>query len=387
MLWQRSLTEEVASLNRLARVNHLGTTPPPRDRRPTDRDRTVRFDPRAARWSMREDQRVNVESPLDLVRTYVVPSQHGVGRRLSLETIDRRLTELPLRPVLDLLTQVTYRADAAGSSADSQRELARQSLRSADYSRFVQLSRSNPGLLVFSSQMAVALAIRALVHCPDRDSDLGPDDVPDLVELVLGLAEHVGAAANVQDLMLEMVRLGLFFRLRDQDCWYEVAFRLLFEILPNLNSHARFVDVRALIEHYTGLDLDRFWAMTVSYGIAIAHEPTCTDSRSTSKARASQASRPNSGPASGRSDCPRPAQPRRTTCGTHRAGRFAPSSTGRCWTSAMADAWPFARNSWRTRRRRWAFTTSSSASCARPAETHKLGRPSGVRRSSSSDGP
>jgi hypothetical protein len=216
---------------------------------------------------------VDVNSPLDLFRVYVTPSQHGIGRRLSLATIRKRLALLPLGPVLDLLAQVAYRADAAVSSPIAQRELAEQSLQPGDADRFKSLLAAEPRLGLLSSQIVVGLALHALVNCNDEPVELGPSDVSRLVELTLALSDHVGAAADEGDVMLELIRLGLFFRLHDHDWWYEVAYRLLFEILPRLDAHPQFVNVRQTIEDATALDLDTFWALTTSYGVVITQEP------------------------------------------------------------------------------------------------------------------
>ena len=191
---------------------------------------------------------------------------------MSLETIHERLARLPLVGTLDLLAQIAYKTDVAMVSAEAQRELAVQSLRPADARRFVALSQANPMLGVTSSQMVVVLALHAVLCCKGADRVMGAADVPGLVELVLALADHVGSAANDEDLMLELIRLGLFYRPHDQDVWYEVSHRLLFEVLPGL-AHPQRVDVQQLIEDRSGLSLDVFSALTSSFGVAVAHQP------------------------------------------------------------------------------------------------------------------
>ena len=53
-------------------------------------------------------------NPMDFMAIYLTP-EVGVGSRMSVETIDRRLAGLPLVPVLNLLSQINYRADALDS--------------------------------------------------------------------------------------------------------------------------------------------------------------------------------------------------------------------------------------------------------------------------------
>lgn len=206
------------------------------------------------------------------MRVYVTPSQHGVGRRLSLEKIHDRLARLPVAPTLDLLAQIAYRADAAIVSSEAQRELAAQSLRPADARRFVDMSQRDPTLGVMASQMVVGLALHALVHCAGPHRNMGADDVPDLVELILALADHVGKAADDEELMLELIRLGLFYRLHDQDWWYELNHRLMHDVLPGL-AHPQRVDVRQLIEDRSQISFDVFSALTSSIGVAVTQQP------------------------------------------------------------------------------------------------------------------
>lgn len=222
----------------------------------------------------RQNPVMSVNSPLDLFRVYVTPSQHGIGRRLAIATIDERLALLPVGSVLNLLAQIAYRADDAINSVAAQRDLARQSLRPADAKRFMSLLSSDQRYAVMSSQVIVGLALHALVHCKDDpvDQEL-PLDVPRLVELVLALSDHAGSAANDHEIILEAIRLGLFFRLHDHDWWYEVAYRLLFEVLPSMRTHPQFVDVRSTIEQATSLDINTFWALTTIYGGVITQEP------------------------------------------------------------------------------------------------------------------
>ena len=78
-----------------------------------------------------------------------------------------------------------------------------------------------------------------------------PDDLAHrLGSLLLGYAGIVERESEVtarEDVALEIVRLELWYRLRDYDRWYEVAHRLIFEVLPILSGHQDWIDSRQVL--------------------------------------------------------------------------------------------------------------------------------------------
>ena len=207
---------------------------------------------------------------MDLIRVYATPGTHGVGRRLNGDTIDRKLADLPVGPTIDLLAQIAYRADSA-RTVEENRELARQSLRPADADRYEAVTTTNPNVALLSPQIVLGLASRALVHCAGPYRDMGAEDIPMLTELILALG---GVAEDSTDdrLVLEFTRLGLFFKLNDLDWWYELAHRLLFDVLPALDCDQE-ATTRDVIEQHSGLTLEIFAAFTTAVGVAITNQP------------------------------------------------------------------------------------------------------------------
>lgn len=153
-------------------------------------------------------------TPLDLVGVYLTPTGHAVGQRLSLDTIDRRLRRLPRRPVLRLLALTAFRADRSITDVSERVALAEALLPPGrpDSHRALALIRQGSHVLV-SSQAALALAVRALVNCPEDSPDPVGDLPRKLGALLLGISDHLGPAnpRDSDELMLELVRLGLFY--------------------------------------------------------------------------------------------------------------------------------------------------------------------------------
>jgi hypothetical protein len=210
-----------------------------------------------------------IKSAMDLMAVYVSP-QVGVGQRRSLSTIQERLSWLPLNRVLEILAQVAFRADKAMSEQDSI-DLAKVLLRPVYAQKTIQLIQSNTRERYFavSSQVVVGLALQALLHCPDGDSDIKDEEliyeIGDLLLSLAGTVEHSGMDRD--SALLEMVRMDIWYRLRDLDKWYEVAHALIFDILPTLTSDPDWIDTRKLIEDATGLDLELYWALTSALAI------------------------------------------------------------------------------------------------------------------------
>jgi hypothetical protein len=213
-------------------------------------------------------------NPLDLYLVYLTPSESGIGQRLSLETIDARLAELPLRPALRLLALTAHRADRAVDDVEERIALARDLLRPGKtQSKAVSVIRAGGSALV-SSQHALALALRALLYCADGDVELSNDLPYRLGELLFALGEHLSEGTGRDDeLLLELVRLGLFYRLNGIGDWYSTAHDLFFDILPTMQDDHEYINVKDLVLDRFGLTLEQYWAISATVGVAVMGDP------------------------------------------------------------------------------------------------------------------
>ena len=155
---------------------------------------------------------MNYRSALDLMGVYMTP-QMGVGRRLRISTIDRKLASWPLPPVLDLLSQLAFRVDSAHGPT-AQLELVEQVLPPGHAPRARELLRRDERLSVLSSQAVTILALHALLSCTPEGSAPPPDRLgPMLGELALGMAGLLDEELEHEELLLQLVRLELWFRI------------------------------------------------------------------------------------------------------------------------------------------------------------------------------
>jgi hypothetical protein len=206
--------------------------------------------------------------PIDLLLVYITPSSHAVGPRLTLQTIDRRLSGLSLRPVLRLLAIVAHQADRAIADRDERLALAKALLRPGPArERALALITSGPHAIV-SSQTALVLALRALVSCPDEprvvdDEELGYR----LGELLVAIGDHLGTRTSGDHLLLELVRVGLFYRLFGLGDWYSTAHGVFFETLPSMTHDHEYIDVDGLLQSELGLSLQDYWGLSAIVGI------------------------------------------------------------------------------------------------------------------------
>lgn len=208
--------------------------------------------------------------PLDLLLVYLTASHHGLGQRLRLESIDKRLGRLPLRQTLRQLAIVAHLADRSVSDLEQRLGLARMLLRPGPaQQRAVAMIQREPCAVV-SAQTALVLAERALLNCredapPLTDTELGYR----LGELLLALADHLGARSQGRrdELLLELVRLGLFYRLHGLGDWYATAYELFFETVPLLSADREFVDIDVVLRTHIGLSLRDYWSISATIGI------------------------------------------------------------------------------------------------------------------------
>ncbi len=111
----------------------------------------------------------------DLAYIYLTP-RTGVGQRLKLTTIDKRLAQLPLWPTMMLLPQIASSSDRVlPGDRKGQVAFARQLLPSTIVDRAVDALR-DPSVVVMSSETVLNPAVRAIVLCQDTRADVRADD-------------------------------------------------------------------------------------------------------------------------------------------------------------------------------------------------------------------
>lgn len=215
----------------------------------------------------------DANSPLDFMGVYI-SANIGVGQKLKLETTQKRLARLPLFPVLDVLAQISFKADKARGSDDAE-ALAQNLLRPAHAAQAVRLIKSGrrEKYHVVSSQMAVGLALLALDVCEYEEYD-GEFDMQELVhdvsDLILALSALMDDQKVTTDtLIMELVRMELWARVNDYDRWHELCHRIVLEILPTLSDDVDWIDVNALIKEAAGIELGDFWALTNAMAISV----------------------------------------------------------------------------------------------------------------------
>ncbi len=208
--------------------------------------------------------------PLDLLGIYLTPSESGLGQRLNLDTIDKELRRMPLRPVLRLLALTAFRADRSISEKRERVDLARALLPPGPPAeRAVELI--DHGAFLVGSQHALALAVRALVHCPER-TGVPVGDLPRrLGKLLVALGDHLGAGKGqrTEELCLELVRLGLHYRLNGIFDWYATAEELFFDVIPSMTDDHEHIDVAGVIENKLGISISDYWGISAAIGIVV----------------------------------------------------------------------------------------------------------------------
>lgn len=213
-----------------------------------------------------ENAAVRAEHPLDLASVYMTPAI-GFGQRLNPGTIDKELMRLPLRPVLQGCAVVAHLADTSIHNRAAQLELAEAMLPASVAERGLLALQQSRKLVPFSSQAAMSLALRALATCPD-EGDPPPDLDRRLGRLLLAMADHLGTSLSDPDLLLlELTRLGLFYKLHGQFDWYATAASLFFETMPAMANHHEFVDVNDVTQRLAGMSIDKLWALNAAMGI------------------------------------------------------------------------------------------------------------------------
>lgn len=217
----------------------------------------------------RDDSPRRPTRPIDLLRV-------GIGRILSLEEIDSSLSRMPVRLVIDLLSQMARLADNSINDYQKQVEFVANLLPGVEARRALALFSERPDLAPPSSQMVLNLALRALVQCPDIPlDDWNPTAVAhDLGLLLLALADHNRAGLDSADgLAVEIARLKLYYRMQDLSAWYEIALGMFFDELPRLEAHPDYLDFDSIVQAAHGMSLDLFWSLTVLYGLMVQQNP------------------------------------------------------------------------------------------------------------------
>lgn len=219
--------------------------------------------------------RLEINSPMDLIGVYLMP-QIGVGQSLNINTIQKRLKSLPLSRTLAVLAQIAYRADKSVSRED-RIELANALLRPVYANKAIQMINSNSRerYFVVASQIVVGLGLHALVHCTDEDTGIEDQElIYEIGDLLLALAGTLDGKVTGRDgVLMDLVRMDIWYKVHDVDRWYELAHSLIFDILPTLDKEKDWIDYRKLIENATGMTLEVFWALTNSMAVYTDSDP------------------------------------------------------------------------------------------------------------------
>ncbi len=206
--------------------------------------------------------------PIDLMGYYLTASL-GVGQRLSPETISQRLARFRLDQVLRCLADIAARADRLPlGQPKAAAELARWAFPDRVLDRAEDLL-AQPGAHPISSQVVVNLALMALTSCGLEEQAREDRWLrEELGLLVLALGDHLAQKRDDESFAVEITRLGLFHSLHDLTNWLDLAGELFMEVIPALASDRDYVDPNEVLQAAYGLDLERFWALTVAQGVS-----------------------------------------------------------------------------------------------------------------------
>jgi hypothetical protein len=207
--------------------------------------------------------------PIDLMGYYLTASM-GIGQAMRIPTIQKRLARYPVAPTLHCLAEIAMRADQLP---------IRDTQRAVEFARWVfppgvaaqaAPRLGQPEASPISSQVAVNLALHALACCPPEGKTPPRGDlIRELGSLILALGDHLGRDRGDPDsFALEITRLGLFHSLNDLTTWLDLSGLLFMEVMPTMTDDHDFVDAQDVIASAYGLDLERFWALTVVEGVA-----------------------------------------------------------------------------------------------------------------------
>lgn len=212
---------------------------------------------------------------LALTRIYMSPVT-GHGTRLTEATIRKRLKAYHLEDALDLCAYVAARADASVHDSGLQRSLLREFFPSCQAGRLITELGQDVRLVPFSSQVALNLALLVLQECPESDDVRAVAvDPTRFGELLMAVAGNMPqqSSATVHATIVELVRLGLWFEIATRAWWYELGYRLLFEVLPEMTDHPDWLDVHEIFTAEAGLPVDVFWALTAAHALASVEPP------------------------------------------------------------------------------------------------------------------
>src|ERR1700683_1143565 len=226
--------------------------------------------------------------PLDFMLVYL-SSNLGVGQAMRPERIRQRLAALPRDRVLVVLAQLSCVADTTKYDARYE-QITRQILPEPHATKAINMMRAEPGpheprYRLLSSQMLVALAVEAVLHCSDSDGAVSNADLMHEVGmLLLALAGNEGRV-QLEDMPVEVLRMDLWARVHDFDRWAEVLHRIVSEALPALKSEPYWIDYERIIEAAVGIPPENFRALTAAFStVAMADSqghlyPKKTDSK------------------------------------------------------------------------------------------------------------
>ncbi|MGD0997432.1 MAG: hypothetical protein ABR941_03795 [Thermoleophilia bacterium] len=198
----------------------------------------------------------------DFVVGHLVMADVGLGP-LTLNQIDEALAGIALTDALCLLARMADDSDQAMGAAEKQVGLAFTYMPPQYALRAVRGCQES-GARVFSAQLPLLLARRALNVCPDEGSSTWHDNSCLLLTcwllgmLAIAIGEMVPAAHTDEDLVLDLARAQHFFRVM-HDLEYEDAYDVLFVALPAAGTP---VDLDEVVKARYGVTFRSLWAVT-----------------------------------------------------------------------------------------------------------------------------
>jgi hypothetical protein len=211
------------------------------------------------------------KQPKDVVAAYMTPSDVGLPD-LPLSRIDEALRSIPLDGALAILSSMADYADRFAGSPEGQTRVAETFL-PPPLSERAKAEHRRTGRVVFSSQLPLVLARRALTVC-SQPADHAWNDlqfaatVRILGVLTLALVSALNVPQTPEEVALDISR-AQHFSMKTSKWDYEDAHAVLFEALPNV-PHA--ADLDRIVEGQHGCTLRSLWSVAALAGMLWAND-------------------------------------------------------------------------------------------------------------------
>lgn len=214
----------------------------------------------------------------ELTLPYMTWASLHDGQTMSIRSISKRLSKLPLLPVLSALAAVVDQADRSMGDTNLRADLAKSYLRpdSSLQKALIRIRQDQAAAL--SSQPALTLSMMALQWCPEQGVEVPRDLRFKIGDLILAVGDHLssGRGKNFEDMILEVVRASIFYRVEGLLDSYSTAYQIFFEVIPDMTDDHEFIDPATLLERSLGLTQSQVWVISAAFGIHAASPGTTT---------------------------------------------------------------------------------------------------------------